>query len=163
MAEMRSRFLIFSSDPSERRTSRSWETTTPQSLKWLALRVTRSFASASTSFSAARLSIFNRSPFQSSRRRQSPTVWGFSPRRRAISRLLEISPARNSRRASSRTLLGAFGIGSSLEIVTGQIAQSPRLPVPAGGAVRGHLHRPFDERLLFRSDHERHHPGKDLL
>src|SRR2546426_762230 len=84
---------------------------------------------------------------------EAPTVWGFSPRRRAISRLLEISPARNSRRASSRTLLGAFGIASSFEIVSGQIAQSLRLAIPTRGAIRGHLHRPFDERLLFRGDH----------
>src|SRR5713101_3747610 len=163
MADTRSRFLIVSSDPFERSTSRSCETTTPQSLKWLALSVTRSLASFSTSFSAARFSTLSFRPSQSSCRLHSPIVWGFSRRRRAISELLVISPMRNSRRASSRTLPGAFGIGSCLQEVPGQIRQAPGLPVPARSAVARQLHRLVDELLLLRGHHEAHDPGENLL
>src|SRR5882672_7362227 len=163
MAETRSSILTFSSEPSDFNTFRSSETTTLQSLKWLVLRLTRSLARRSTSFSAARFSTWILRPSQSSWRRHCPTVWGFNRSRRAISALLLDSPVRKSRRASSRTLLGALAIRVSFNEMPSQVGEAPRLAIPSSDAVAGQLHRLLDELLLLRGDHERHHPRKDLL
>src|SRR2546426_7503509 len=150
MFATRSRLFTFSAGVSFCSDSNSWETTTPQSLKWEVLRVTRSVASFSTSISAERLSILILRPSQSSSFFQAAMVWGFTLIRRAISATEVTSPVRNSFRASSRfrAVCLAMGIGTLPQELLGEVHEPPGFPVPPRRAVAGEFHRLLDDLFL---------------